>query len=234
MVVYVTKNSGPENVVIGQLEAITFQINSVNAGPGEAVDAVVTNVIPYPMVWNKTTTFHDQPINCTTLSNIVRCVISRLVVGDLAVIRVEVDVPSNATEQTIYNYAMIGGNGDDSSNNAVNVSVVLRREADLEVKIGGPFEQFVDAGSFITRRILYSNLGASDAEEVVVEWLITSPLEYVSVDDGRCEYNQPVVVCKLGNVTAGVGGVIEVVEWLPSYALFPEGGSITSSVNITR
>ncbi len=235
--------SGPERMIIGFNQPFTYQINIANAGPEDASNVVMTDLVPPQFtVGAVVPSYSNGTVSCRpTINNLVNCTIVTLRVGDVARVLVNVTLPSNALPFDANNTACVTSSTFDPDlgnqcNSRVNPVVV---SADLSITIQGPSGGIAGQRDNITEIVRVINLGFSDARDVVSRYKVTSPLLFQGVTilsgSGTCLFDifTSEVVCTFGTVASGASFSYSVAQSIPAGALLPSGGDIIvwASVN---
>jgi len=230
--------AGPDPMIIGYNGTYEYQINIANAG-ADASNVVMNDIVPPPLVVTSVLGAYSAGSNlCSNVGNNVTCRIPLLFKGDTARSYVRVSIPSNASPATVNNTAVVSTSTPESqTTNNINSHIAhVIRSADLAVKIEGPTTAIAGQATELTRIITAFNGGYSDADNVVVTYHVTAPLEYVSSTNSACSYSAGtrLVTCNVGTMVAGATFQFTVNEMVPPNAVdvLPSGGGTVNSTAI--
>lgn len=202
----IQKIADKTEVIAGQ-DYILYTIFVTNDGPSDAENVVITDTLPAGVTLvssgTSTTCEYDEQ------TNILTCTIPILPFGKIEEITIEVDVNSNATG-TLQNTASVTSNSDETNptdNSASSVPIEILQLADVTITKLGP--ETTVAGRIITYEFTVSNIGPSDAKEVLVSdelpegFTLISSTEPGSLTDPMCQDQAGTVKCQFGTVGAG-------------------------------
>lgn len=217
----VTLSADPDPVEMG--EVLTYTLDVANAGPADATDVVLSDVLPAGV-----TLVSVQPSQgtCGGVAT-VSCSLGTLAVGGeaMVVIAVTPDIPGSLTDTASVSSAV---HDPDLTNNGAAVTVTVPGpEADLALTLeANPHPVLV--GQTLTYALDVANLGPFDAPGVVLSDVLPAGVTLVSVQpsQGTCS-GGPTVSCSLGMVAAG-GDATVVIEVIPGTA-----GRITDTASVT-
>ncbi|MEA1965036.1 MAG: hypothetical protein U9O41_07930 [Candidatus Aerophobetes bacterium] len=158
------EKSGPATGTAGT--NITYTLTVTNLGPSDAVDVSVTDSIPTGTEWVSDTSLgaYDPATGVWTIGN--------LTAGSTTSLDITVKILSGTTDSLV-NAAVVSTttSDPDTTNDTASVTTTVNTSADLSItKIDSPDP--VIAGTELTYTITVTNLGPSDAQDVVV----TDPL----------------------------------------------------------
>ena len=170
----VFKSDDPDPVTAG--ETLEYTVTVLNDGPGNVMNAVVTDVLPAGV------TFLSSSVPCTVgPPGTLTCALGTMLDGAIKDFQIQVGIPANfltnipASTTNISNTATVGSEQPDGtlSNNSVTISTAVVQSADLRVtKVCEPAGG-VPAGATASCEIYVDNLGPSGAQNVVVSDAIT-------------------------------------------------------------
>ena len=225
----ITKTA-PGTVVAGT--TLTYTINVNNLGPNNATNVVVTDPLPAG------TTFKMSSISCS--GSPVTCNLGTLANGLSMSFTITANVPSSFVTPTITNTASVTANETDPNpaNNTSSASTLVTQSADLRlVKTCGPtpFAQ-TDHPAFCDIQV--TNLGVSDAQNVVLNDAIVSGVKFTvtAVSGAACAPATPIgpttsttLACNLGTLTAGAVQTTHVVFTTKTAGTINDTAKVTST-----
>jgi uncharacterized repeat protein (TIGR01451 family) len=211
----ITKSDFPDPVIAGT--ELEYDIILHNAGPADAVNVVVTDVL------DTDTTFKsiDVPTGwtCTTpsvgFSGAVECKNPSFGGGLINILKLYVMVNDGVTDgaqlSNSISAATESTDPDDTNNSDTVLTDVITR-ADLEVEKGGTVTGFAGAGSILYQAFI-TNHGPSDAQNAVLTDLLDPTIvktDAYANGGGTCD-GDPLVACTWATVPVNtvVGVVIE-------------------------
>jgi uncharacterized repeat protein (TIGR01451 family) len=203
----IQKMADKTEVIAGQ-DSILYTILVTNDGPSDAENVVITDTLPagITLASSGTSAECDQYDEQT---NILSCTIPTLSSGETAEITINVNVNSNAVG-TLKNTASVISNSTEinpNDNSASSDPIEVLQLADVTITKSGP--ETTVAGRIITYNFTVSNIGPSDAEEVLVSDELPQGLtlipstELPSLTDPMCQDQAGTVECQFGTVGAG-------------------------------
>ncbi|WP_242241982.1 DUF6923 family protein [Bacillus cereus group sp. BfR-BA-01309] len=219
----VVKTASPSPVVAGEL--LTYTLVVSNAGPNDAQNVTLTDVIPSEVLSPQFSidggvTFNPWP---GTLP------LGTLVNGVIVTVLIRGTVSTSATG-TITNTATVDSTtpDPDPENNSSTVSTPVNASADVAIiKTASPNP--VSGGNLLTYTLLVSNLGPSDAENVTVTDAIPSDIinpEYST--DGGITFNPWPGTLSLGTLVNGATETILIQGTVSTSAT----GTITNTATV--
>ncbi len=191
----ITKTASPSPVLLGS--RLTYSILVRNLSGQKATSVVMTDTLPANV------TFASVSISkgtCTRTGSVVRCTLGNVNRNN----RVTVTIAVTPTSIGILtNTASVATSTADSNlaNNSTTVTTVVKSTADLAISKTGLPEP-VYAGNPLNYTLVVTNVGPSDATQVVVTDTLPSSLSFGSASAG-CAYLAGVVKCTLGTVPGG-------------------------------
>ncbi len=217
-----SKTDAPDPVVAGQ--TLTYTITFRNNGPGDAQGVKIEDAVPTNTTFISATppvgytcavpqTGSGGAVSCSPPGGV-------LAAGEIAAIKMTVQVVTNPTSLTISNTATISTTTSQGANTAPDSkteTTTVKRETDLSIKKSGP--AVVTAGNQYTYTIVVRNDGPSDAPANTVK--IADDL------DGNLTHISNVVTGS-GGFTCSANGVDPLS--CNNGSLFPVGGAATITV----
>jgi uncharacterized repeat protein (TIGR01451 family) len=206
----VIKADDPAAVVPGTF--LTYTLTISNAGPSDAENVVVLDILPGEVSFISATPPQDSGPNPLVWN------IGDLPVNQTRTITINVQVHSWVT-QTFTNTAQVdsstGYDPDPSNNEDQEPTIVLEPEADLLLlKTDNPDP--VMPGTLLTYTLTVSNAGPSDARNVVVSDTLPGEVTFVSAAPPQTSGPNP-LLWNLGTVPAGEDRIIEIVVQVQSW-----------------
>ncbi len=192
--------TGPATVIAGQL--MTYTLLITNAGPSDALNAVVSDTLPAGVSLVSATVGSGSGA-CIGTS----CVFPTIPAGTNATVVVIVDVASSVVDATaLVNTASVTSvtPDPDTADNTDTAVAQVDTEADVSiVKSVGP-DPFVP-GTPVTYTLTVQNAGPSDALAVVVGDPVPTGLTITSANSsaGSCSFDVAAVTCSLGTLADG-------------------------------
>jgi uncharacterized repeat protein (TIGR01451 family)/gliding motility-associated-like protein len=173
----IVKSTASASIVAGQ--NITYTINVQNNGPSDAMDVVVTDMLPSNLVFvsanSLTGTWSGQQWTIGTLLN-----------GASAQLQLVARVNSSVTQGSqVVNTATVTSSVTDHfpDNNSSTVTTLVTNQSAIRVtKTGSP--DLVYAGENITYEIIVYNDGPSDAYNLVLADALPAEVNFVSATSG--------------------------------------------------
>jgi len=161
--------SAPPSAFAG--DPITYTLNVTNAGPSDAANVTLNDVLPAAFIVDSVTA---PGWSCST-GPTVTCTNPQ--VGSSATVTIQGHTAPSATPGTLTNDADLSATTEPNTH-AASADTVLTARADLSItKSGGP----VSPGSDVTYTITVTNTGPSDAANVTVTDTLPPPLTLVSM-----------------------------------------------------
>jgi uncharacterized repeat protein (TIGR01451 family) len=214
----VTKTDSVDPVIAGN--NLIYTVRVANSGPGDALDVVVTDVLPAGVTLDSTSGCAQDPTGTPT------CSLGTITAGSSVQYRITVRVASSATGQLV-NTASVSSSstllntGDDSVTETTTVAAV----ADLVIaKSASPNP--VAAGAELIYDITVTNNGPSDAQNVVTTDMLPVGVTFDSTI-GCAEDPGGVPTCTLGTIPAGSSGQYKIIVRV-------DGNSVGTIINSAR
>jgi len=205
--VAVTK-TGPPTITAGQVISWTVLVS--NAGPSDARDVVLADLLPTG-VGNATMT----PEAGDPCSSLAACSLGTIPSGESVAVTVTGTVASGFSGSSISNEARVTSTSPDpdARNNQSSASTAVDRSADLAVGKAVTPDPLVP-GRDATYTVTVSNAGPSDAQaSIATDPLpdgLTPRLPGVSVTQGSCELLGRTMSCQLGTLVGGGSATITI------------------------
>jgi uncharacterized repeat protein (TIGR01451 family) len=215
----ITKTDNVDPVIAGQNLTYTITVN--NAGPGDAINVVVTDTLPAGVTFVSSTGCAEDPNGVPT------CSLGNITSGGSAQYTVTVTVDSDTSGTITNNVSVTADTSDpDSNNNSTSEDTTVNAEADFVItKSDNPDP--VIAGNSLTYTINVQNNGPSDAQNAVVTDTLPAGVTFVS-STGCAEDPNGVPTCTLGTITAGGSAQYTVTVLVNSGT----SGTITNNVSV--
>ncbi|WP_328997312.1 hypothetical protein OHA18_22925 [Kribbella sp. NBC_00709] len=228
----VTK-SAAATVVAGN--ELTYTLAVHNAGPSDAVDAVVSDTLPSGTTFVRGTGPGGDCTQDQALSEpAVTCPVGRMASGDDATATIVVKVSPDQPAGTLVNKATVSSQTPDPNdqNNNGSAETKVTTAADLSmVKTVQPTP--LVAGGEAVYTLTVHNAGPSTAQAVSVADAVPAGLSVLEATsaDGTCTVSGADVSCALGTVAAGGNAVvvIRVAVSAARTAAITNSGSATST-----
>lgn len=193
--------TGPATVVAGN--ELTYTLAVHNAGPSDALGAVVTDTLPAGTTFVRGT-------GCTDADGVVTCTVGHLASGDDATVTVVVKVSPDQPAGTLVNKATVSSQTPDpnDSNNTSSADTTLTTAADLSITKTVEPSPLV-AGAEAVYTLTVHNQGPSTAQAVSVKDTLPTGLSVLEATsaDGTCTAD---VTCALGTIAAGGNAVVTI------------------------
>ncbi len=217
----ITKTDSPDPVTAG--EQLTYTITVDNLGPSDATNVTVTDTLPAGVSVVSAPGCVESPPGTLT------CPLGTIPAGGGSFFDIIVDVDASTLPGTITNTASVGSDAGDpvDANDSASEDTEVEASADLAVaKSDSPDP--VTAGGTLIYTVTVTNLGPSDAQDVVATETLPSEVTFVSTSG--CG-NDPggVPTCSLGTIAAGDSAQYTITVEVDSDA---EAGLITNQVDV--
>jgi uncharacterized repeat protein (TIGR01451 family) len=197
--------ANPHPVLVGQ--TLTYTLTVTNAGPWDATDASVSNVLPAGVTLISAQPSQGECSGTTTLT----CSLGTVAVGSDASIVIQV-LPNQAGHITDSASATSDLSDPDPSNNSASVTVIVytgqEPQADLSLTKQASVTQ-ASVGQQFDYQLTVSNAGPAAATGVVVTDPLPDGLVLVSVtsSQGDCT-GTDTITCTLGTIADGASATI--------------------------
>lgn len=179
---------------------LTYTLTASNDGPNTATSVTVADVLPSSV---DLVGYSSTKGTCIPANSSIVCSIDELLVGEDAVITIDVQPQ---TEGTILNSAVISADqaDPDTSNNSANerTTVAQPTQADLRV-IKTDSVDPVKVGDPVDYRITVINDGSDPATSVWLTDNLPSSVSIVNVLGAPCSVSGQTVSCELGTLNSG-------------------------------
>lgn len=204
--VVVSLQASPQPVGLGQ--ALSYLIGISNAGPVEATQVALQNVLPSEVAFDAVSSSHGA---CSNSNGIITCDIGILPVGQMATVRVDV---RPQVLGAISNYVSVSSTPTDPnlSNNVASVIATVIPAADVALAVD-EFPDPVWNGERLRYLITVSNAGPSTASGVVVRDRLPIAAGVLSAlaSQGGCTNASGVITCGLGNIASGQTATVTLI-----------------------
>jgi uncharacterized repeat protein (TIGR01451 family) len=200
-----TKTATPNPVVAGR--QLTYTLTVHNNGPSLASSVRVSDLMP-AQVTNLSWTSVGNSCNVGSPGTVpLTCDLGNLSAGATETVVVAVTVkPDTAAGTVLFNNGSVTAftTDLDISNNAASVSTTVVAQADIQIALTS------DAGTYkpnskVTYHVTATNLGPSDAQNVVITDVLPDAKQAVYLSDtGACVFQAPkTLTCNVGKLAAG-------------------------------
>jgi uncharacterized repeat protein (TIGR01451 family) len=189
-------------------DTITWTIAVENAGPDEATNVVLTDVLP-----SGVTLLTDLSGICTIDAGVATCSLGDLASGgsveiDVLTLADEAGTPVNAVE--IASDVADPDESDNSSSAEVTVTEPGEPSADLSIEKTAEGSSAL-VGDTITWTITVANAGPDEATNVVLTDVLPSGVTLLTDLSGICTIDAGVATCALGDLASGGSVEIDVL-----------------------
>ena len=200
----VTKTASSDSPSVGS--PLTYTLTTINNGPSDAENVVVTDVLPAGIGTAIVTA--DPGLTCTAAAT-VECRTATLAAGAQLTALVQIEIPDGFPAGPLDNTASVAADtvdpdlADNTSTAGVNVQVVADTSIVKEV-----INTSVVAGTDISYRLTARNLGPATAPATTISDTLPTGTTFVSATAaGGCQVDQQegvtVVSCDVGGVAPG-------------------------------
>jgi len=235
----ITKSDSPDPVVAGN--QLNYTITVTNNGPDTAHNVVVTDALPAGVV------FLSSSIPCTGGGSVKTCNLGTLANLAVSTFTIQVRVPANflssagVSSKNITNTASVAATelDPDTTNNTATATTNVIESADVSISKSCKPDGAAPAGSTAYCDLRVTNLGVSDAQNVVVTDALISnaPFQVTSyAPPAACTPNTPsafvtsfTATCNLGTLAAGASATIRVNVTANGAADVNDTASVSSS-----
>ena len=214
----ITKSDFPDPVIAGN--QLTYTINVTNNGPANATNVVVTDTLPAGV------TFLSTSAVCTAGTVQTGCNIGNLANGATTAFTIQVRVPANflsslsVSTKDITNTVTVSADqlDPDLSDNTATASTTVIESADVQITKTCKADSSVPVPGTGFCDIVVTNVGVSNAQNVVVTDTLTSqsPFTLGALPAG-CTAVPPVgpatsyiITCNLGTLAAGASVTLHI------------------------
>lgn len=197
----VKKSSSTDLLIPGQDSSFSYDVRVENLGPSDVEGVNMKDIIPAPFTFIGYTLTSTTPgtVLCSTIGNNVDCDISYLRPGDYVVFKLNVSVPLNAESGTILNTAVFTTSETGETEWKAEDQVTIEEKAELDL-VKSADKLSVAAGDTFTYTLRLSNLGPSDADNVILTDSIPAMFEILSVDSTDCSLVGNDLTCDVGTL----------------------------------
>lgn len=189
--------TGEGSIVPGFDYTWTLSVN--NAGPSDAVDAVITDRLPDGLE----AVAGSLPNNCEVQGQVVTCEAGTIGVGEEVSVEIVTAVDPNLDVAELTNAASVLSEVIDPSEacEACAATVPVTNIAGLELtKV--PVTSTVEPGGVAKWKIAVTNLGPGTSKSAVLSDPILEGLTFVGAEGAECALRDAAVYCELGDVAA--------------------------------
>jgi uncharacterized repeat protein (TIGR01451 family) len=231
----INKSDSPDPVIAGN--QLDYTIGLHNNGPSDATNVVVTDTLPSGVV------FLSSSIPCTGAGLTKTCNIGGLANGATTYFTIQVRIPANflgaASTANITNTATVAATESDpiTANNTATATTNVIASADVSITKTCKPDSPAAAGSAGFCDLTVTNLGVSDARNVIVVDALTSnsPFQVTSyTPPAACTPGTPsafvtsfTATCSIGTLAAGGTATIRVNVTANT------GGDINDTANVS-
>ncbi len=223
----VTKTADTNGVAAG--ESVSYEINTMNNGPADARNVVLTDVVPAHLTIDEI-----SPSTCSTSGNVVTCERATVAVGHSFALTIDATVNEDAPDDSIVtNTASVTASTADpnDSNNTSSHDLGVSRSADVSVTKEAT-RPTVSAGETVYYNVVAANDGPSSATNVAVVDTIPAGLVYnPTLSASICEGSATAVTCSVGTVRSGASVPFAIAFDVPGS--FEDENTIGSEATIT-
>ncbi len=221
-----TKTANPDPVTAG--EQLTYTLTVSNAGPSDASNISITDVVPSGLTVVEASLSPD----CALSGQTVSCSTASLVAGSDYVLTIVADLDENAADgSTISNTASADSETEDpnADNNSATDETEVAKSADLAVtKTVGV--DTIAAGQQLIYGVTVTNNGSSSATDLVVTDTLPPGVVYnAELSSATCGETAGVVTCLAPLLGADNMMVFNIVVDLPSS--LPDGSTLLNEVS---
>ena len=205
-------------------ESISYTIRVRNNGPSQATDVVVTDDLPPGLTVTDIT-----GATCTGTTTLT-CALGSLAPDQEVVITITADIDSGVAQSLLNTVEATSGTTDpDLTNNTADTAVPVEPAADLVINKTGA--DTAVAGTSTDYTIVVTNLGPSDATDVVVTDVLPPGVTLNSISVGAGTGTCVDTTCTFPVVAAGTVATIMVTVDIDPY--LTTGTTLTNTVTTT-
>ncbi|MGD8805779.1 MAG: hypothetical protein PVH65_08000, partial [Chloroflexota bacterium] len=221
------KEAQSSTAVVG--EPITYTISISNPGPSNATGVVVTDTLPISTSYQTSSIASD----CTEILGgaQIRCDIGALDAGQPFSFTVQLLVDPDVAHNTgITNRAAVGAiefERNETDNTDQDVTTVIRL-ADLSIDKSDDNSD-ARAGGFYTYTVSVTNLGPSDADNVVITDTLPDYSSFERATGATCT-DSTISVCEFAMLTSGATNVFSITVRFDAGA--PHNTTVTNTVQV--
>ena len=188
---------------------VSWRIVVSNAGPSDAQQVVVTDVLP-ASIQSPSATSADSA--CTITAGTISCAAASLPTGDAIAIIVVGTIDPTTTATSIANTASVVATTPDLdlADNQSTTNSSITTSADLTITkrvVGGPYRN----GDRVTFQITVSNDGPSAARDVRIVDSLPPGLTYVSITSADSDCDGTTLTCRVATLDSGSSIAVSVV-----------------------
>ena len=218
----IAKIDSVDPVVAGM--PLTYTITVSNAGPSDAQDVVVIDTLPADVAFVSTSGCTEDPAGVPT------CTLGSINSGANASYTVTVEVDPGAIGD-LSNHACTSSATQDSdpSNDCTTELTGVVQETDLALSLSDSRDPVI-VGETVTLTATATNLGPSDATEVVVSIILPPEFAFVGatpVDD--CSEVAGAISCNVGALSRSAEAVFTVTATATTDGIFTTTSSVTGA-----
>lgn len=208
---------------------ITYTVDVTNAGPSDAANVLMTDVLP-----SGVTLVSATPSGAGACAGSVTCSWPSIAMGGAESLTIVVDVPSSTADGSIVvNGASVTSDDPETSlgDNTTKVKTEILASADLSVTKATLTSPIVP-GQDVTYEIVVTNAGPSDAQNVLAVDGVPTGLTFVAGSSSSgCVLNGADVECSVATLASGASATF-ILVFNASSALV-DGGSVTNGVTVS-
>ncbi|MDO5700445.1 MAG: hypothetical protein Q4P36_03120 [Bowdeniella nasicola] len=205
---------------------VTYDIVVTNDGPSQATGLSVSDNAPDSLT---NVSASAGVSTCTTEGNDLTCVLDSLAVGASETITVSADVRTDAIGE-LSNTASVSSETNDPNpgNDTATATDTVATSADLKIeKTSSP----AVAGDTFTYTLKTTNLGTSDARDVVITDTLPAEVDYISAEPASgCSASSDTVTCQMGTVAASDSASVVITVRL--HADVADDTSVTNTASV--